>query len=183
MAVVAGTVDGPETKPSRPRRPITPPIAPVPADQLPARADSGAAPEGGQCSQEQIEKLREEVGALGPAKDHVTRWKDQAVVAVNGVPGPAWGITASEYRTIRRFALALTACALADLCHDDDEATTDDLARQCIALVIGEDACQSHPVGRLIGVLTLDEARKVRKVAMASTVAIDEDDRPVIRAA
>jgi hypothetical protein len=184
VAVAVGTVDGPDTKPRRPRRPITPPIKPVPEELQAPRPTSGAADEGGECTQEQIDKLREELKALGPAKDHVTRWKDQAVVAVGGAPGPSWGITNSEGRTIRRFALALTACALADCCHDDDEAVVDDLARQVIALALNdEDMVQTHPVGRLIGVLTLDEARKVRKVAMASTVAITEDDRPVIRAA
>ena len=39
--------------------------------------------------------------------------------------------------------------------------TDDDIARAWIALVIGEDDCQTHPVGALIGSLSVTEAERL----------------------
>lgn len=179
VAVVAGTVDGPETKPGRPRRPITPPIAPVPDDQLPARADSGAAPEGGECSQEQIEKLKQKLTEIGDAKQHVGRWVDEAARANGPRPGPSWGMTEAAGHTKRRYSLAMTAAHLAEFCHDDDTVTVDAAARAVLEEVIG-DAVQTHLVGRLIGALTIEEAREVFRTIQRSSLRFDKDDRPVI---
>ena len=172
----------PQPKPEpakKARKPITPPIKPVPADQLPARPPSGAAPEGRQLRQEEVDKLRETIKAIGDAVATVSRWKDEAAVPDGKAPGPSWGITDSAGRTERRYALATTACALAEFCHSDDEAEVDFIARQVLELVIGDDV-QTHPVGRLIGVLTIDEAREVWRRLQRLTIQITDDDRPVI---
>jgi len=177
----AVTVVGPVERPTN-RRPAR--IKQLPEDQRPAPRTSGAAPEGDACTQDDIDILKAALSELGEAKDHVTRWKDQASRAVAGNPPPDWGIRVAEQRTQRRYELAMAACALASFAHDDDEATTDDIARRVIALALGDEhMVQTHDVGRLIGVLTVDEARKVRKFTEGASLSFDQDDRPVIRAA
>ena len=178
-AVAVGTVEEPTKTTSRPRRPVTPPIKPVPADQVAPRPPSGAAPEGRELRQDEVDKLRDTIASIGDSVHTVTRWKDEATVPDGKAAGPAWGITDSAGRTERRYALATTACALAEFCHSDDEAEVDFIARQVLELVIGDDV-QTHPVGRLIGVLTIDEAREVWKRLQRLTIQITEDDRPVI---
>ena len=74
----------------------------------------------------------------------------------------------AQYSTERRYALSYVAVELAEhLCSGgDDAAVEDEVARAALALVIGDDAHQPIlAVGGLIGTLTIDQARRLVRIA------------------
>ena len=46
-----------------------------------------------------------------------------------------------------------------------------EIARGWIALVIGEDDCQTHPIGALLGSLSTSEAEKLAALTQSDTFA------------
>jgi len=71
------------------------------------------------------------------------------------------------HRHARQFEIARAAVALAGL--------GEDYARAALAAVIGDDV-QSHPVGALLGALSIDEAQAVERIAAAGLPLTFSDD-------
>lgn len=89
----------------------------------------------------------------------VLAWQSEA----NTVARP-WTPLAKD-PTLWSVTVAMAACRIAG--HTDD----DEIARAWVALVIGDDDAQSHPVGALLGSLTLTEAERLRALTEADTFA------------
>jgi hypothetical protein len=91
------------------------------------------------------------------AKDRVDQWVREGAAASR-----PWGMgKAIDAVAHRRWECARVAIGLARRTEDDE------IARGWIALVIGDDAIQSHPVGTLIGSLTIDEADQLATLVEA----------------
>lgn len=89
----------------------------------------------------------------------VLTWQSEANTAVRSFTAKAdkpsrWSVLVSQ-----------AACGLA--AHTDD----DDIARAWLTLVMGEDTVQTHPVGALLGSLTLTEAERLCELVDLDTFA------------
>ena len=89
----------------------------------------------------------------------VLAWQSEANTAVRSFTAKAdkpsrWSVLVSQ-----------AACGLA--AHTDD----DDIARAWLTLVMGEDTVQTHPVGALLGSLTLTEAERLCELVDLDTFA------------
>ena len=87
----------------------------------------------------------------------------------------------AQYSTERRYALSYVAVELAEhLCSGgDDAAVEDEVARAALALVIGDDAHQPIlAVGGLIGTLTIDQARRLVRIANSARLTFSDDGSP-----
>lgn len=100
--------------------------------------------------------LRRRHAALPKAgKERVDGWVREGAAASR-----PWGMgKAIDAVPRRRWECARVSIGLARRTDDDE------IARGWIALVIGEDAIQSHPVGALIGSLTIEEADQLAALA------------------
>lgn len=105
------------------------------------------------------------------ARAVVNGWLRQAADA-----GESWSPRSRPY--VRQYEISRAALALA-LATDGD----DPIALALLALVVGDEATQL-PVGRLLGALTIDEARRVVVVAEAFverlTLTFTDSGQPVI---
>ena len=122
------------------------------------------APEGGPADADKVVALLERARSHAAVAATVNRWvRDAARAHVD------WRIgIEAQYSTERRYALSYVAVELAEhLCSGgDDAAVEDEVARAALALVIGDDAHQPIlAVGGLIGTLTIDQARRLVRIA------------------
>jgi hypothetical protein len=89
------------------------------------------------------------------AKERVDQWVREGAAASR-----PWGMgKAIDAVPRRRWECARASIGLARRTEDDE------IARGWIALVVGEDAIQTHPVGALIGSLTIEEADQLAALA------------------
>lgn len=135
------------------------------------------APEGGPADAEKVVALLERARSDAGVAATVNRWvRDAARAHVD------WRIgIEAQYSTERRYALSYVAVELAEhLCSGgDDAAVEDEVARAALALVIGDDA--HHPilaVGGLIGTLTIDQARRLVRIANSARLTFSDDGSP-----
>lgn len=156
----------PRTQPAR--------IEPVNA---PAPPEPKTAPEGGPADADKVVALLERARSHAAVAATVNRWvRDAARAHVD------WRIgIEAQYSTERRYALSYVAVELAEhLCSGgDDAAVEDEVARAALALVIGDDA--HHPilaVGGLIGTLTIDQARRLVRIARSARLTFSDDGSP-----
>lgn len=135
------------------------------------------APEGGPADADKVVALLERARSDAGVAATVNRWvRDAARAHVD------WRIgIEAQYSTERRYALSYVAVELAEhLCSGgDDAAVEDEVARAALALVIGDDA--HHPilaVGGLIGTLTIDQARRLVRIANSARLTFSDDGSP-----
>ena len=135
------------------------------------------APEGGPADADKVVALLERARSDAGVAATVNRWvRDAARAHVD------WRIgIEAQYSTERRYALSYVAVELAEhLCSGgDDAAVEDEVARAALALVIGDDA--HHPilaVGGLIGTLTIDQARRLVRIANSARLTVSDDGSP-----
>jgi len=156
----------PRTQPAR--------IEPVNA---PAPPEPKTAPEGGPADADKVVALLERARSHAAVAATVNRWvRDAARAHVD------WRIgIEAQYSTERRYALSYVAVELAEhLCSGgDDAAAEDEVARAALALVIGDDAHQPIlAVGGLIGTLTIDQARRLVRIANSARLTFSDDGSP-----
>lgn len=156
----------PRTRPAR--------IEPVNA---PAPPEPKTAPEGGPADADKVVALLERARSDAGVAATVNRWvRDAARAHVD------WRIgIEAQYSTERRYALSYVAVELAEhLCSGgDDAAVEDEVARAALALVIGDDAHQPIlAVGGLIGTLTIDQARRLVRIANSARLTFSDDGSP-----
>lgn len=156
----------PRTRPAR--------IEPVNA---PAPPEPKTAPEGGPADADKVVALLERARSDAGVAATVNRWvRDAARAHVD------WRIgIEAQYSTERRYALSYVAVELAEhLCSGgDDAAAEDEVARAALALVIGDDAHQPIlAVGGLIGTLTIDQARRLVRIANSARLTFSDDGSP-----
>lgn len=156
----------PRTQPAR--------IEPVNA---PAPPEPKTAPEGGPADADKVVALLERARSHAAVAATVNRWvRDAARAHVD------WRIgIEAQYSTERRYALSYVAVELAEhLCSGgDDAAVEDEVARAALALVIGDDAHQPIlAVGGLIGTLTIDQARRLVRIANSARLTFSDDGSP-----
>lgn len=156
----------PRTQPAR--------IEPVNA---PAPPEPKTAPEGGPADADKVVALLERARSHAGVAATVNRWvRDAARAHVD------WRIgIEAQYSTERRYALSYVAVELAEhLCSGgDDAAAEDEVARAALALVIGDDAHQPIlAVGGLIGTLTIDQARRLVRIANSARLTFSDDGSP-----
>lgn len=156
----------PRTQPAR--------IEPVNA---PAPPEPKTAPEGGPADADKVVALLERARSHAAVAATVNRWvRDAARAHVD------WRIgIEAQYSTERRYALSYVAVELAEhLCSGgDDAALEDEVARAALALVIGDDAHQPIlAVGGLIGTLTIDQARRLVRIANSARLTFSDDGSP-----
>ena len=156
----------PRTQPAR--------IEPVNA---PAPPEPKTAPEGGPADADKVVALLERARSHAAVAATVNRWvRDAARAHVDwriGIEAP--------YSTERRYALSYVAVELAEhLCSGgDDAAAEDEVARAALAMVIGDDAHQPIlAVGGLIGTLTIDQARRLVRIANSARLTFSDDGSP-----
>ena len=156
-------------RPKGPRR-----IEPV---NTAAPAESKAAPEGGPADADKVVALLERARSHAGVAATVNRWvRDAARAHVD------WRIgIEAQYSTERRYALSYVAVELAEhLCAGgDDAAAEDEVARAALAMIIGDDAHQPvMAVGGLIGTLTIDQARRLVRIANSARLTFSDDGSP-----
>lgn len=156
----------PRTQPAR--------IEPVNA---PAPPEPKTAPEGGPADADKVVALLERARSHAAVAATVNRWvRDAARAHVD------WRIgIEAQYSTERRYALSYVAVELAEhLCSGgDDAALEDEVARAALAMVIGDDAHQPIlAVGGLIGTLTIDQARRLVRIANSARLTFSDDGSP-----
>ena len=156
----------PRTQPAR--------IEPVNA---PAPPEPKTAPEGGPADADKVVALLERARSHAAVAATVNRWvRDAARAHVD------WRIgIEAQYSTERRYALSYVAVELAEhLCSGgDDAAVEDEVARAALAMVIGDDAHQPIlAVGGLIGTLTIDQARRLVRIANSARLTFSDDGSP-----
>ena len=135
------------------------------------------APEGGPADADKVvallERARSDAGVAATVNRGV---RDAARAHVD------WRIgIEAQYSTERRYALSYVAVELAEhLCSGgDDAAAEDEVARAALALVIGDDAHQPIlAVGGLIGTLTIDQARRLVRIARSARLTFSDDGSP-----
>ena len=132
------------------------------------------APEGGPADADKVVALLERARSHAAVAATVNRWvRDAARAHVD------WRIgIEAQYSTERRYALSYVAVELAEhLCSGgDDAAVEDEVARAALALVIGDDAHQPIlAVGGLIGTLTIDQARRLVRIANSARLTFSDD--------
>lgn len=135
------------------------------------------APEGGPADADKVVALLERARSHAAVAATVNRWvRDAARAHVD------WRIgIEAQYSTERRYALSYVAVELAEhLCSGgDDAAAEDEVARAALALVIGDDAHQPIlAVGGLIGTLTIDQARRLVRIARSARLTFSDDGSP-----
>lgn len=135
------------------------------------------APEGGPADADKVVALLERARSHAAVAATVNRWvRDAARAHVD------WRIgIEAQYSTERRYALSYVAVELAEhLCSGgDDAAVEDEVARAALALVIGDDAHQPIlAVGGLIGTLTIDQARRLVRIANSARLTFSDDGSP-----
>ena len=135
------------------------------------------APEGGPADADKVVALLERARSHAAVAATVNRWvRDAARAHVD------WRIgIEAQYSTERRYALSYVAVELAEhLCSGgDDAAAEDEVARAALALVIGDDAHQPIlAVGGLIGTLTIDQARRLVRIANSARLTFSDDGSP-----
>lgn len=135
------------------------------------------APEGGPADADKVVALLERARSDAGVAATVNRWvRDAARAHVD------WRIgIEAQYSTERRYALSYVAVELAEhLCSGgDDAAVEDEVARAALALVIGDDAHQPIlAVGGLIGTLTIDQARRLVRIANSARLTFSDDGSP-----
>lgn len=135
------------------------------------------APEGGPADADKVVALLERARSHAAVAATVNRWvRDAARAHVD------WRIgIEAQYSTERRYALSYVAVELAEhLCSGgDDAALEDEVARAALALVIGDDAHQPIlAVGGLIGTLTIDQARRLVRIARSARLTFSDDGSP-----
>ncbi len=155
----------PRTRPAR--------IEPVNA---PAPPEPKTAPEGGPADADKVVALLERARSDAGVAATVNRWvRDAARAHVD------WRIgIEAQYSTERRYALSYVAVELAEhLCSGADAAVEDEVARAALAIVIGDDAHQPIlAVGGLIGTLTIDQARRLVRIANSARLTFSDDGSP-----
>jgi hypothetical protein len=159
-----------EPRPDRPRpalrtvaaeADIRPPLRPAP--------DEGAEVDAGD-----VDALRGEFARLDDRLRHdVARWAMEA-----GRAGRTWTMQKKGPVSRRRWEVSRAALALAALADGDDA-----IARAALALVLGEDDCQTHPIGALLGTLTIEEADRVAAIAQTCTLTLSDDGSPLVAVA
>jgi hypothetical protein len=142
------------------------PTAPAPdrrgrgtAQAVTSAAPPPSAPDDGPLMPtEDVVGLRRRHAALPKAaKERVDQWVREGAAA-----NRPWGMgKALDTVARRRWECARVAIGLARRTEDDE------IARGWVALVVGDDATQTHPVGALIGSLTIDEADQLATLAEA----------------
>lgn len=135
------------------------------------------APEGGPADADKVVALLERARSHAGVAATVNRWvRDAARAHVD------WRIgIEAQYSTERRYALSYVAVELAEhLCSGgDDAAAEDEVARAALAMVIGDDAHQPIlAVGGLIGTLTIDQARRLVRIANSARLTFSDDGSP-----
>lgn len=135
------------------------------------------APEGGPADADKVVALLERARSDAGVAATVNRWvRDAARAHVD------WRIgIEAQYSTERRYALSYVAVELAEhLCSGgDDAAVEDEVARAALAMVIGDDAHQPIlAVGGLIGTLTIDQARRLVRIANSARLTFSDDGSP-----
>lgn len=122
-----------------------------------------AVTEGQPLSDKRLAELRELYSVLADAKPQVDRWMVEG--RDNGRP---WAVKEPHGRpTERRYWIARAAMAWS---------ATEDIARQVLALVLGEDV--QGTTGAAFGSLTIEQARRVAELADGGVTAnIDDDGR------
>ena len=156
----------PRTQPAR-IEPVNAPAPPAPK----------TAPEGGPADADKVVALLERARSHAAVAATVNRWvRDAARAHVD------WRIgIEAQYSTERRYALSYVAVELAEhLCSGgDDAAAEDEVARAALAMVIGDDAHQPIlAVGGLIGTLTIDQARRLVRIANSARLTFSDDGSP-----
>ena len=135
------------------------------------------APEGGPADADKVVALLERARSDAGVAATVNRWvRDAARAHVD------WRIgIEAQYSTERRYALSYVAVELAEhLCSGgDDAAVEDEVARAALAMVIGDGAHQPIlAVGGLIGTLTIDQARRLVRIANSARLTFSDDGSP-----
>lgn len=135
------------------------------------------APEGGPADAAKVVALLERARSNAGVAATVNRWvRDAARAHVD------WRIgIEAQFSTERRYALSYVAVELAEhLCSGaDDAAAEDEVARAALAMVIGDDAHQPIlAVGGLIGTLTIDQARRLVRIANSARLTFSDDGSP-----
>ena len=148
-----------------------------PVGNAPAPAEPKTAPEGGPADADKVVALLERARSHAAVAATVNRWvRDAARAHVD------WRIgIEAQYSTERRYALSYVAVELAEhLCSGgDDAAAEDEVARAALAMVIGDDAHQPIlAVGGLIGTLTIDQARRLVRIANSARLTFSDDGSP-----
>lgn len=118
--------------------------------------------------------LRQVLAQMEPdAQAQVLRWIGEADAA--GVP---WKMSPAGQRTPRRrYLIAAAALELAMLVGNP---VGDDTGpRHALALVLGDDAAQ-HPVGALLGTLTIAQAEQLAALAVSHRLAVDDTGTPAL---
>ena len=150
-------------------------IEPVNPDAAPA--ESKAAPEGGPADLVKVVTLLDRAKSDARVANTVNRWvRDAARAHVD------WRIGIEDkFSTERRYALSYVAVDLAEhLCAGADDFKVEDaVARAALAMVIGDDAHQPvMAVGGLIGTLTIDQARRLVRIANSARLTFSDDGSP-----
>jgi hypothetical protein len=137
----------------------------------PLRAAPDEGPEVGAVD---VDGLRAEFASLDDRLRHdVARWAMEA-----GRAGRTWTMQKKGPVSRRRWEVSRAALALAALADGDDA-----IARAALALVLGEDDCQTHPIGALLGTLTIEEADRVAAIAQTCTLTLSDDGSPLVAVA
>ena len=135
------------------------------------------APEGGPADADKVVALLERARSDAGVAATVNRWvRDAARAHVD------WRIgIEDQFSTERRYALSYVAVDLAEhLCAGADDFNAEDaVARAALAMVIGDDAHQPIlAVGGLIGTLTIDQARRLVRIARSARLTFSDDGSP-----
>ena len=135
------------------------------------------APEGGPADADKVVALLERARSDAGVAATVNRWvRDAARAHVD------WRIgIEDQFSTERRYALSYVAVDLAEhLCAGADDFNAEDaVARAALAMVIGDDAHQPIlAVGGLIGTLTIDQARRLVRIANSARLTFSDDGSP-----
>ena len=143
----------------------------------PAPAESKTAPEGGPADADKVVALLERAKSNKAVAATVGRWvRDAARAHVD------WRIGIEDkFSTERRYALSYVAVDLAEhLCAGADDFNAEDaVARAALAMIIGDDAHQPvMAVGGLIGTLTIDQARRLVRIANSARLTFSDDGSP-----
>ena len=143
----------------------------------PAPAEPKTATEGGPADADKVVALLERARSNAGVAATVNRWvRDAARAHVD------WRIgIEAQFSTERRYALSYVAVELAEhLCSGaDDAAAEDEVARAALSMVIGDDAHQPIlAVGGLIGTLTIDQARRLVRIANSARLTFSDDGSP-----
>lgn len=140
----------PTATPHEPRVAVPPKLAAVP-DPEPMRDHGDPGPV---MDDDSVSALRKRFSELDEVqRSTVLRWAAQGVEAGRAWQMPPHGVPRRAWEAAR------AAVELAGRTDDDET------ARGWIALVIGEDDCQTHPPGALIGSLTIEEADALTSLA------------------